>query len=67
MRTCQACGDTEAQAQDKGHGFNVINGNACCGHCDGEFCFRCGAYPVELVGDDSVCIPCDKELHPYES
>lgn len=40
---------------------NTINGYSCCECCDGEFCFSCGSYPVDLLGNAGVCLECMKK------
>lgn len=61
---CAVCKASAASLESRGITLNVINGFACCDRCDHNFCFRCGKEVNELVGDDSVCIPCARKANP---
>lgn len=67
MVKCEACDQDEKALAELGHyKINTINGHSCCECCDGQFCFRCGAHPVELVGEAGVCQKCDLIENPME-
>ena len=51
MEKCPVCKTSQ-------YPLTTINGHSCCSLCDGEFCYGCGSYPVELSDNSSLCTDC---------